>query len=181
MVVDVINDFVYGALGSKRSVRIVANIWKLIYNARANGFPVIYIADAHLPKGDREFEVWPPHAVEGTEGAQIVDEIAPEAGEYYIKKRRYSGFYATGLDSLLRELEVDTVVLTGLVTNICIQHTAADAFFRGYSVIVPRDCVEAPSDEIQETSLRYMEEMYGAKITTSDEIIALLGKEGRSP
>lgn len=181
MVVDVINDFVYGVLGNERAVRIVSNIWKLTHQARVKGVPVIYITDAHLPKGDREFEVWPRHAVEGTEGAQIVEEVAPEAADYYIKKRRYSGFYATGLDSLLRELEVDTVVLTGLVTNICIQHTAADAFFRGYRVIVPRDCVEALSDEVQETSLRYMEEIYGAEITTSEEFIILLGKEERSP
>jgi nicotinamidase-related amidase len=181
LVLDVINDFVSGELGNERTVRIVPKIRKVIHHAREKGFPVIYIADAHLPTGDREFEIWPRHAVEGSEGARIVDEVKPEAGDYSLKKRRYSGFYATGLDSLLRELEVETVVLTGLLTNICIQHTAADAFFRGYRVLVPRDCVEAPSDEAQETSLRYMQEMYGAEITTSEKFIIGFGKGERSP
>jgi nicotinamidase-related amidase len=181
LILDVIKDFVSGALGNERAVRIVPNIRKVIHHVREKGFPVIYITDAHLPTGDREFEIWPRHAVEGSEGARIVDEVEPEASDYFLKKRRYSGFYATGLDSLLRELEVDTVVLTGLLTNICIQHTAADAFFRGYWVLVPRDCVEAPSDEAQETSLRYMEEMYGAEITTSEEFITGLGNRERSP
>jgi nicotinamidase-related amidase len=63
------------------------------------------------------------------------------------------------------------LVLTGLVTNICIQHTAADAFFRGYRILVPRDCVEATSDETQEASLSYMVEMYGVEVTTSDKLM----------
>jgi len=181
LVVDVINDFVSGVLGSERSARIVPNIQGLLRYARGEGVSIIYVTDAHLPEGDREFDVWPRHAVEGSAGAQIVDELKPEAGDHRIKKRRYSGFYATGLDGLLRELGVDTVVITGLVTNICIQHTAADAFFRCYRVVVPRDCVEAPSDEVQETSLRYMEQMYGARITMSGEIMKGLRKGGQSP
>jgi nicotinamidase-related amidase len=72
---------------------------------------------------------------------------------------------------------VDAVVLTGLVTDICVQHTAADAFFRGYKILVPKDCVEAVSDEAQKGSLGYMERLYGAEITTSEELMGgqLLG------
>jgi len=171
VVIDVINDFVSGALGSERAEEIVPNIRKLLRSARERSVPVVYVTDAHLPEGDREFEIWPRHAVEGSDGARVVDELRPEEGDHHVKKRRYSGFYATGLEALLRELGVDTVVLTGLVTSICIQHTAADAFFRGFRVVVPRDCVEAPTDEAQEASLSYMEEMYGAEITSSEALI----------
>ena len=170
LVIDVINDFVSGVLGSERVAAIVPNIERLLSHARKTGAPVVYITDAHLPD-DKEFEIWPRHAEEGSEGAQVVEEIRPEEGDYHLLKRRYSCFYATGLDALLRELGIDKVVLTGLVTNICIQHTAADAFFRGYKIIVPRDCVEAPTDEAQRSSLRYMEEMYRAEVTTSDALI----------
>jgi nicotinamidase-related amidase len=104
-------------------------------------------------------------------GVPVVYLVRPVEGDSRILKRRYSCFYGTGLDALLRELGVDTVVLTGLVTDICVQHTAADAFFRGYKVLIPRDCVEAVSDEAQEGSLGYMERMYGAKITTSEELM----------
>jgi len=171
IVIDVINDFVSGALGSQRAAKIVPSIRRLLRRAREEEVPVVYVTDAHLPEGDREFDVWPRHAVDGSEGARVVDALRPEAGDHHVKKRRYSGFYATGLDALLRELGVDTVVLTGLVTNICVQHTAADAFFRGYRVVVPRDCVEAPSDEAQGASLRYMEEMYGAEVSSSEALM----------
>ena len=180
IVIDVINDFVSGALGSERAAKIVPSIHRLLHRAREEEVPVVYVTDAHLPEGDREFDVWPRHAVDGSKGARVVDALRPEAGDHHVKKRRYSGFYATGLDALLRELGVDTVVLTGLVTNICVQHTAADAFFRGYRVVVPRDCVEAPTDEAQETSLGYMEQMYGAEITSSEALIRVGLGEGRT-
>jgi nicotinamidase-related amidase len=170
LVIDMINDFVTGSLGSERALRVVSPLRSLLEAARRSGTPIIYVSDAHLPGLDREFEIWPSHAVEGSEGAEIVEELRPEPGDYLIRKRRYSAFFATGLDLLLRELGVDTVILTGLVTNICIQHTAADAFFHGYRVVVPRDCVEAPSQEEHEAALRYMERMYGARITSSDEL-----------
>jgi nicotinamidase-related amidase len=171
LVIDVINDFVTGALGSERAAAIVPKIHKLLSHARRLGVLVVYVTDSHLPGVDKEFEIWPRHAEKGSEGAKIVEEIRPQEGDYHIEKRRYSCFYATGLDALLRELGIDVIVLTGLVTNICIQHTAADAFFRGYRVVVPRDCVQAPTEEAQEASLRYMEEMYRAEITSSDALI----------
>jgi len=71
---------------------------------------------------------------------------------------------------------VDTVVLTGVLTNICIQHTAADAYFRGYRVVVPTDCVNALTPEEQETSLAFMRRMYDAMLTDSGEAEELLGE-----
>jgi len=171
LVVDVINDFVSGAMGSERAARVVPNIRRLLDHARERGIPVVYVTDAHLPGIDHEFNLWPSHAVEGSEGAQIVEAIAPKAGDYHLKKRRYSAFHETGLDGLLRELKADTVIITGLVTDICVQHTAADAFFQGYRIVIPRDCVEARSDEEQEAGLRYMERNYGAETTTSEKLI----------
>ena len=171
LVIDVINDFVTGTLGGDRAAAIVPRIRRLLERARGLGVPVIYVTDAHIPGVDREFEVWPRHAEKGSEGARVVEEIKPREGDYNIEKRRYSCFYATGLDALLRELGIDTVVLTGLVTHICVQHTAADAFFRGYRVVVPGDCVQAPTEEAHEASLRYMEEMYGAEVTSSETLM----------
>ena len=137
---------------------------------------LLFISDAHIPNLDNEFEIWGQHAVEGSKGAEIVKEVNPRKEDYRVLKRHYSSFYATGLDDLLRQLNVDTLILTGLVTNICVQHTAADAFFRGYNIIIPQDCVEAATDEVQNTSLRYMEEMYGAEITVSDMLMKKLSR-----
>ncbi|MFH0850331.1 MAG: isochorismatase family protein, partial [Candidatus Bathyarchaeota archaeon] len=75
---------------------------------------------------------------------------------------------------LLRELNVKELIVAGVLTNICIQHTAADAYFRGYKVTVPRDLVDALTDEEQEDSLAFMKRMYGAEITDSKALIKRL-------
>ena len=176
LVIDVIHDFVDGKFGSKRAQNILPPLKNLLTYSHQENVPVIFISDAHIPNLDNEFEIWGQHAVEGSKGAEIVKEVNPRKEDYRVLKRHYSSFYATGLDDLLRQLNVDTLILTGLVTNICVQHTAADAFFRGYNIIIPQDCVEAATDEVQNTSLRYMEEMYGAEITVSDILMKKLSR-----
>ena len=171
IVVDVINDFVSGVLGTKRALGIIPNIRRLLGFARERGVSVIYTNDSHVPSVDKEFEIWPPHAIAGTWGAQVVDELKPEEGDYVLKKKRYSAFFGTDLDMLLRELGVGTLTLVGLVTHICIQHTAADAFFRGYHVVIPEDCVEAPTGETHKSAIEFMKVNYGCEITSSGELI----------
>lgn len=171
VVVDMINDFVTGVFKSERAEKIVPNVKLLLDSARKQRMPIIYASDAHVPDADKEFRVWPPHAVAGTWGAQIVDELKPAKGDYTIQKRVYSAFQKTDLDRILRELKVDTLIIVGLVTDICVQHTAADAFFRGYRIIIPQDCVEASSAEVQKTAIDYMKKVYGSEITNLKEIM----------
>ena len=175
IVIDMLKDFVYGALKCERAQMIIPNIRRLLEEARRRGIPVIYANDAHVPEVDHEFKLWGPHAVKGTEGAEVIDELKPEPGDYVVEKRRYSAFYETGLDMLLRELGVDTVVLTGLHTNICVKHTASDAFNRGYDIIVLEDCVQTFTDEDHEWGLKYMKKVYGAKVMKLDEFLKQLG------
>jgi len=170
IVIDMINDFVSGVYGGPRAEAMVPRIRGLINAARNAGVPVIYVTDAHVAD-DVEFRVWRPHAIAGTWGAKVVEALRPIRGDHYLMKTRYSCFYSTRLSGLLRRLGVNALILTGLVTNICVQHTAADAFFRSYRVVVPRDCVEAVSDQLQEQALTYIREMYGAEITTSSEMM----------
>ena len=171
VVVDMINDFVTGTLKCESATKIIPNIKRLLDFARKKKIPVIYTNDTHLPGIDEEFEIWPQHALVGTEGAEIIEELKPVNGDYVLQKRRYSAFFGTYLDLLLRELKVDTLVLVGLVTNVCIQNTAGDAFFRGYGIIVPEDCVEAVSEEAQKAGIGYMKTIYGCKIINVDELM----------
>ena len=171
IIIDMLNDFVTGPLKTENAAKIIPKIKSLIQKARENGIPVIYSNDAHLPNIDREFDKWGPHAIKGTEGAEVIEELKPNEGDYIIEKRRYSGFYQTDLDMLLRELKVETVILTGLHTHICVKHTAADAFFRGYKIIIPKDCVTSFTQEDHEWGLKYEREVYNAEITNSEEII----------
>jgi nicotinamidase-related amidase len=135
---------------------------------------VVFSNDAHRPQGDAEFAIWGPHAIAGTPGAQVIPELTPQPSDCIVPKRRYSGFQGTDLDILLNENNVDTVVLTGLHTNICVRHTAADAFYNGYRIIVPEDAVDAFSEKDQVEGLAYLKQVYGAKITTTGEAVASL-------
>ena len=171
IVIDMINDFVSGVFKSDRAAKVIPNIKALLEHARKQKAPVIYATDAHLPRIDPEFEVWGKHAEAGSWGAEIVNELKPKKGDLRVLKRKYSAFQGTDLDQLLRELKVDTVILTGVVTDICIQHTAADAFFKGYKIIVPKDCVEAVDAATQEAAIKFLRKAYGPEITTSKDLL----------
>jgi len=162
---DMQNDFIHekGALRVERAAACVEHIKKLKLKMKKEGSPVIYVCDTHFDV-DEEFEKWGCHVLEGTWGAEIIDELNPDENDYVLKKRRYSGFFATALDLLLRQLKVDEIVLTGVVTDICIQHTAADAFYRGYRTVVPKSCTDTFSEEKKEYALNFMKEYYGTEI-----------------
>lgn len=175
IILDMLNDFVTGELKTERAARIISNLKKLIEAARKHGVPVMYSNDAHY---EHDFEVirkWGVHAIKGTLGAQVIPELAPREEDFIVEKRAYSGFYETGLEPLLRSLYggkgADTVILGGLHTHICVRHTAADSFFRGYKIIIASDGVEAFTQKEHEEGLKYLKEVYNAEIKTVDEII----------
>jgi nicotinamidase-related amidase len=171
IVIDMINDFVLtGAPLEVPGVKgIIAPLQGVLSAARDRDIPVIYVSDSHFPE-DPEFTIWPPHAVCGTEGENIIDELTPEKGDFILKKRRYSCFFGTDLDALLRDLGVKRVILTGIVADICVLHTAADAYMNSYKVYVLRDCVKALSQHDLDSSFERMKKLYDAKIVASSEL-----------
>jgi len=174
LVVDMVNDFVTGVFGSPRYEAAVPRIARLLDGCRADGIPIIYCSDSHLAGVDVELTVHADHAIRGTWGAEIVTELLPEPSDFSLTKRRYSAFFGTELEPLLRELGVDTVILTGVATNGCVRHTAADAFFHGFKVIVVSDCVEHKDEAGQLLGIEQMERGYGARIVPAAELGAAL-------
>ena len=175
IIVDMLNDFVTGDLKTERAARIVPALRKLIEAARKHGVPIIYSNDAHYKHDFEVVHKWGGHAIKGTPGAQVIPELAPREEDFVVEKRAYSGFYETGLEPLLRSLNrgrgVDTVILGGLHTHICVRHTSADAFFRGYKIIIASDGVEAFTQKDHEEGLKYLKDVYNAEIKTANEII----------
>jgi len=176
ILVDMLNDFVTGKLKIERGKTVIVPLQRLVAAARLNNVPVIYSNDAHYPQDVEVVRKWGNHAIKGTKGAEVIPELKPEEGkDYIVEKRTYSGFFETGLDPLLRSLYkgegVKTVVLGGLHTHMCVRHTAADAFFRGYHIIIAKDGVEAFTQEDQEQGLKYLENVYSAKIMMINDII----------
>lgn len=178
LVIDMQNDFVKGTLKCDRAARIIPNIKVLLEIGRQKHIPIFYCIDEHLPIDTYEMKLWGPHAMKNTEGAKVIDELKPSDTDYVIPKRTYSAFDGTGLDRALRGVYdakgVDTLVITGLHTNICDRHTSYDAFVRGFDIIFAEDGVEAFTEEEHAAGLDYVKRIYGAKIKKIQDIIKSL-------
>lgn len=170
LVVDMIEEFVTGRLGDPRMLDIIPPTQALLDRARASGVPVIYIRDCHHI-GDPELEIMGDHAMEGDDQCAVIDELRPLEGEAVLEKSVYSSFYGTGLDDYLDNIGPDTLILIGQLTELCIKHTVADAFYRGYRTIIPQDCVQTTSDELQTRALQEMVSLYGSQIIDSIEVV----------
>jgi nicotinamidase-related amidase len=174
VIVDMLDDFVTGALANPHAERILDPLARLLAHARASeDWVVVYSNDAHDPS-DPELRVWGEHALAGTPGAQVVAELEPRPGpaEIISPKRAYGAFDGTGLDEQLKALGVDEVVVTGQHTHICVRHSSYGALIRGYRVTVPRDAVCTFEGVNEEEALDYLVMAYGATVT---DVAALTG------
>ncbi len=164
LVIDMIVDFTTGRYGSEAARKIRAALAQLLNRARRKKIPVIFCQDAHVP-GDPELKVWGSHGMFGTRGAKTDRTLSPLASEPVVPKHTFNAFFGTHLDELLGENEVDTLILTGVATEICVQQTAAEAFYRGYRIVIPKDGTAGLNLEAHEGALRYMARTFGAKVT----------------
>jgi len=149
IVVDMQNDFVApGApLQSQQAHDMTPRLAKTLQACRGLGMRVVYTAHVHRRDGcDMGLydDLYPPIAdrsalVDGTEGGDIFKALAPQPGEHVIKKHRYSAFFATDMDLILREWGIDTVIITGTTTENCCHATARDAMFHNYKVVFLSD------------------------------------------
>ena len=141
-----------------------------------NGLPIIYTHEYHrsdLTDFGKELDHEPPHTLEGTSGMDIVDELAPEARDYHIYKRRYSAFFQTDLQILLQGLKKDVLIICGVCTNICVYGTALDALQNGLHAIIISDAVAGTSEEYHNVFLRHMEFLVG-DVTDSKTLFKML-------
>ncbi|MCD8350627.1 MAG: cysteine hydrolase [Planctomycetaceae bacterium] len=177
IVVDLVNDFMKegGSMVLGGGMAVVPPIQKIVDAVKKKGGKVVYIKDNHRPdKTDAEFLIREPHCIDGTWGAELIDELSPEADDFILKKRRFSSFFQTDLDMILRENGIETLIVVGVVTNICVRSTVHDGFFNGYRCIVPEECVMATGEREQASSLWDIDTHFGYVMKT-DEVIKLIG------
>jgi nicotinate phosphoribosyltransferase len=146
-----------------RARRIIPNVKSLLKRELSKGAKVFFLCDRHDPD-DQEFRMFPPHCIAGTPEAEVVPELAEYAREI-IPKKRYSSFFNTPLGERLSELKPETLVILGVLTDICVLHTVADARNRDYEVEVPLDCVASSDEHRHHFALEHMEKVLGAKLT----------------
>ena len=182
LVVDVNNNFFMQGMPFyvPSSPTIVPNLKKLIKTCRELKVPVIYMTQAYRPDGSNiglasmtSTLAFPPKgdaAAEGTKAVEIYDEVKPEKGDIVIKKMRYSAFFNTDLESTLRWLGADTVIITGTVTDCCVMTTAFDAYQRDIKPITLSDSTTARDEDTHRVILRTIARVAGEVTTTADII-----------
>jgi biuret amidohydrolase len=167
---------------AERTARIV----ELVATARRHGVPVVFIQEVHKPSLvdiGRELDgAEGPHAIEGEPSTELADGLDPRPEEFLIRKRRYSAFFATELELVLRSYGTRTVLLVGGLTDVCIHYTAVDAHQHDYFVRVATDAVGGSSERAHEAALeaiRYLQR--DALVTAADMAEAMAAAPAAAP
>ena len=150
-------------------------IVRLVQAARAAGHHVIFTQEVHRPQlvdFGRELDGDEPvHCLEGAPGTELVGELRPAAAEWTISKRRYSAFFATDLDLLLRGLGVRTIVVCGYLTDVCVHYTCVDAHQHDYRVRLVRDACAGSSSAASRATFAAVEYLQRDAIETVEGVI----------
>ena len=144
---------------------IIPRVQELLQREQARGSAIIYLCDNHAPD-DLEFQVFPPHCIEGTAETEIIPESEGYQGAV-VAKTRYSCFYGTDLAERLKALQPENVIVCGVCTDICVMHTVADARNRDYAVEVPAACVATFDPQVHDYALEHMEKILGARVVAA--------------
>jgi nicotinamidase-related amidase len=172
IVTDVQEGFTHlGNLASPQCTAAIPRVRRLIDEERGAGSAIVFTKDSHV-ENDLEFRVFPRHCVVGTEEHDLVRELrdVEPAAAAVIEKRRYSAFFDTALEDVLKELGPDEVHVCGFCTDICVLHTTADLRNRDYEVVVRSEGCEtfdAPGHdhrEVNRWALGHIERVLGARV-----------------
>lgn len=178
ILVDVIHDFFHpeGVNHHASYDALREPINALVNAAVANDRPVVHAVERHRPGPDFEFEKLPAHCLDGSWDAAVPDWLAHQDRHLLVPKRRYSGFFGTDLDLLLRERQVRELVLAGVKSHVCIRATIQDAFAYGYRVLLPREATGSNRRNLHEASLEDIDRYLG-RVTSLDEALQALRGE----
>ena len=177
IMVDVVRGFFSpsGSLYYASAADIVPTLRTLLSAARGQERLVVHVGERHrVELDDFEFEKIPPHFPAGGPDSEFFDDIRPDGPcELALSKRRYSAFFATDLDLLLREQTISTLVIAGVKTNVCVRATVQDAFALGYRVLLPREATNSNRPHLAEASLEDIDRYFGDVVSLDRAIEAL--------
>lgn len=179
LIIDMLNDSFGNERLSAKRIGLCDSINRLLAFAREKQFHIIWVrqefkadlSDAFLEMRDENIEMY----IEDTFGSQIVEELRKKDGDFEIIKKRYSAFFQTELDDLLKRLNPPFLVLAGVNTHACIRTAAIDAYQLDYRVQIISDCVASSDKRHHDVSLDYLERI--SKVVKLDEFIAKFNAE----
>jgi nicotinamidase-related amidase len=172
LLIDTINDLEFdgGARLLRYALPMAKRIAALKRRAADAGIPAIYVND-NFGRWRSDFRRLVAHCLEDdVRGRPVVELLVPDENDYFVLKPKHSGFYNTTLDLLLHHLQAETLIVTGMATDVCVLFTAADAYMRDYRLIVPRDCVAALTPALQRGALTQMRHALKAEVVGSRTI-----------
>lgn len=179
MIIDMEYDFTNenGLVYYPQNKAILEKINHVLKQAREKDLLVIFTQHVYRKnKVDKNLSTMRPSCIEGTKGIEIDESLNVDYDkDYVVQKRRYSGFYGTDLDLILRENNIENVVLTGTKTNCCIRSTVHDAYYNNYNVYVIEECVATNDEVVNRVHLQDIDKYYG-DVVTMDEFKSLLDK-----
>ncbi len=191
LIVDLQNDFVREGAGMEvpETRDTIGTNQKLITFARENEIPVIYTKFMAGPKRTlvwnwspqietvnacvRGFKRYYPDVAKELDCTDVISELYPQEGDYIIEKYGYSSFRNTNLLDVLYSIDRDTIIVTGTVTQICVEDTVHEAFHNRINVIVVSDAVSSFDKELHAAALKNINMKYG-EVMDSDSLISLL-------
>jgi nicotinamidase-related amidase len=180
LVIDMQNEFLEddGAIFFHYGAEIVPNVKRLIAACREASIPVVFTGHVHedpAVDGGMTAEWWPlikegRCLIKGSRGAEIYSGLRPRRTDKVIWKHRYSAFYNTDLEIILRGMGVTDLIITGVLTNVCCESTARDAFFHDFRVFFLADATASSEPEFHIATLRNVAYAF-AYVVTADQMV----------
>ena len=169
LIVDMVKDFTdpQGLVFYPQNREILPKIRRVLDKCREKDVLIVFLQHCNRKgKFDRKAAAMRPNCIEGSGGEEIDPMLPVLESDYVIKKRRYSGFFSTDLDLVLREHDVKNVIIVGTKTNCCIRATVTDAFYLDYEGYVISDCVATNSETVNQVHLEDINKYLGHVIDT---------------
>jgi nicotinamidase/pyrazinamidase len=166
VLVDYLNDFFLpkGALYIGPAARkIIPYSVSVLDEFRRNKETIVFISYAHQ-EGDRELKIFKKHAMRGSKGAQIIEEMTPLQGEYQITKRCYNGAFSTPMADVLKRNYVDEAHVLGVCTSMSVMETSAGLFYNGFNIVTHRKGIADPKPAEQTAALKRMKKLFSAEV-----------------
>jgi nicotinamidase-related amidase len=172
LLIDVINDFDFPEADQllKHARPMARTLLRLKRRAQKTGVPVIYVND-NFGRWKSDFRRTVDYCARHGRGRDIVELLRPEESDYFVLKPKHSGFFSTTLETLLRYLGTQTLVLTGIAGNFCVLFTANDAYMRDFDLFVPSDCTASNTKRENDSALELMRKFLKADTRSSAKIV----------
>ena len=172
LLIDVVNDLAFPGSDAliAQAEAMATRLAAFKRRATAAGIPAVYVND-NFGQWRSDFRRTVSHCTAASSpGRRVSRRMRPTSRDYFVLKPKHSGFYDTTLETLLEDLKIRRVIVTGIAGNICVLFTANDAYMRGLKIWAPADCIVSNTAEDNDAALRQIEIVLKGDVTPSTQL-----------